>query len=79
GYVALARGGRWVPLGWTAGRRERQVYAPEAALLVVDILRDARARSDGFGRDLEDLAGGPFALKTGTSTAWRDAWAVAFD
>lgn len=79
GYVALARGGRWVPLGWTAGRRERQVYAPEAALLVADILRDARARSDGFGRDLEDLAGGPFALKTGTSTGWRDAWAVAFD
>ncbi|MEI8254760.1 MAG: hypothetical protein WCJ30_03725, partial [Deltaproteobacteria bacterium] len=35
---------------------------------------------DGFGADLVDLApGAPFALKTGTSSGWRDAWTVVFD
>ena len=77
-YVALARAGRWIGLGWST-REQKRVFSQQAAVLVADILRDGRARADGFGRDLEDLAGGPFALKTGTSTAWRDAWAVAFD
>ena len=51
-----------------------------AAATTVDILADGEARRLAFGRDLEAEAGGvPFALKTGTSSGYHDAWAVAFD
>ncbi len=79
-YVTLARGGTRVPLAYAplagvpAGDR---VLAPEAAELTRDVLTDARVRADAFGADLGDLAG-RFALKTGTSSGWRDAWAAAF-
>src|SRR6185312_7846254 len=39
---------------------------------------DTRVRADAFGADLVDV-GGRFALKTGTSSGWRDAWSAAFD
>ena len=56
------------------------VFDPGAAAVTVDILSDADARRLAFGRDLEAEAGGhPFALKTGTSSGYHDAWAVAFD
>lgn len=83
-YVTLARGGTRVPL--TPFRAEpedgERVIAPAAARLVTDVLSDAEARRAGFGRDLLVLAGdedAPFALKTGTSTGFRDAWAAVYD
>lgn len=81
-YVTLARGGTRVPLAYAPAPAAEgsQVIAPEAAAVTRDILADPRARADAFGQDLLDLAGGArFALKTGTSAGWRDAWAAVFD
>jgi penicillin-binding protein 1C len=81
-YVTLARGGTRVPLVFARGeaRGGDRILSADATDLVRDILSDGAARRDGFGADLMDLAAGhPFALKTGTSSGWRDAWAVVFD
>lgn len=63
-----------------AATSEAPLFEPLAAATTVDILADGEARRLAFGRDLEAEAGGePFALKTGTSSGYHDAWAVAFD
>jgi len=55
------------------------IMDPSAARLTADVLADGRARRDAFGADLAKLFGpGRFALKTGTSSNWRDAWCAAF-
>jgi penicillin-binding protein 1C len=80
-YVALARGGTAIPLsaGQTSAQAGSRVMSPEAAAVTADILSDTRARIDGFGSDLVELAGtARFGLKTGTSAGWRDCWAAAF-
>ncbi len=80
-YVTLARGGTRAPLVYapsTGGVPGSRVLSAEAAELTRDLLTDARVRADAFGADLEGIAG-RFALKTGTSSGWRDAWAAAFD
>ncbi len=78
-YAALARGGTTIALRFEKGHGEPgpAVLAEGPAALTLDVLRDGRARRDAFGADLERLAGGPFALKTGTSSGWHDAWAAA--
>jgi penicillin-binding protein 1C len=81
-YVALSRGGTHVPLAVVpaASIHTAPVMRASAALLTRDILEDASARREGFGDDLRALAPGePFALKTGTSSGWRDAWTAVFD
>ncbi|MGF1468161.1 MAG: transglycosylase domain-containing protein [Sandaracinaceae bacterium] len=88
-YVALARGGTAVPLrfgpacvdaacrGGARGRPPRLLEAGPTAV-TVDILRDGAVRRQAFGDDLEELFGGPFGLKTGTSSGARDVWTAAF-
>lgn len=80
-YTVLARRGRYLPLTATAdqnaSRAERLVYSPEAASLIGDILSDQDARALEFGRGLQFPV--QTAIKTGTSTDYRDAWAIAFD
>jgi penicillin-binding protein 1C len=81
-YVTLARGGTRVPLAFGKAARGagERVMTPGAAALTRDVLSDAAVRRDAFGADLVDAHDGrPFALKTGTSTGWRDAWAAVFD
>ena len=62
----------------TADRAPRRVIDRHAAFLVNAILSDPRARATAFGR------GGPFelpfpcAIKTGTSSDWRDNWAFGW-
>ncbi|MDP3279175.1 MAG: transglycosylase domain-containing protein [Deltaproteobacteria bacterium] len=77
-YVTLARWGTRVPLvfapseGTDAGI---SLLNPSHARITWDILQDPHARREGFGDDLQALAPGlTFALKTGTSPNWRDAW-----
>ena len=56
----------------------KQVFSPQAAWIVSDILADASARSGSFGVDSALRL--PFwaAVKTGTSKAMRDNWCVGF-
>lgn len=83
-YTTLARFGLRAPLRFSitsepvAGDR---VMNPAHAQVTWDVLSDRDARRDGFGEALDGLAPGvAFALKTGTSANWRDAWcAVSTD
>ncbi|MEW5852944.1 MAG: penicillin-binding protein 1C [Myxococcota bacterium] len=79
-YLALARGGSWVPLTMTSSADPAgiPVLSPQAAYLLADILGDDVARSPSFGR--HGALHLPFAasVKTGTSKDFRDNWAVGF-
>lgn len=79
-YLTLARGGTRVPLslGPVAAVSPVEVMDPAAARVTREILSDANARREAFGDDLRLLFDGPFALKTGTSSGWRDAWTAVF-
>lgn len=55
-----------------------QVIAPEAAYLITDILSDEAARSPAFGRNSVLNLPFPAAVKTGTTTDWRDNWTIGY-
>jgi penicillin-binding protein 1C len=79
-YAALARGGlsctaRAVAVAETDPRR---VFSPEVAFLVTDVLSDENLRIAAFGPANALLLGFPVAVKTGTSSNWRDSWAVGY-
>lgn len=57
----------------------RQVLSKESASLIANILADPEARSLEFGRASVLNFQEPTAVKTGTSSDFRDAWAVGFD
>jgi penicillin-binding protein 1C len=80
-YTVLARHGSFIPL--TAMPREssaqssRAVFSAEVTSLIANILSDPDARSLEFGTGLQFPV--ETAVKTGTSTDYRDAWAIGFD
>jgi penicillin-binding protein 1C len=80
-YVALARGGNAIPLRYRADEpvgASRTVLDPAAAAAVIEALADPLARVRLLeGRSPFDI-GYPLALKTGTSSGFRDAWTVGF-
>ncbi|MEZ4408910.1 MAG: transglycosylase domain-containing protein [Polyangiales bacterium] len=79
-WVALSRRGTLPPLAFTPGVEGRgaRVMEPEAAEQVWSALADPALRRAGFGDDLTTIGPhAPFALKTGTSSQWRDAWSAA--
>jgi penicillin-binding protein 1C len=80
-YTVLARAGRYQPLTLLADdstpRPETRVFTPAIATLIGNILADPEARMLEFGRGLQFPV--ETAIKTGTSTDYRDAWAIAFD
>jgi len=78
-YAALGRLGEWRPVSWTrdaAAGPGRRVLGEGTAFTLLEMLTDDHARGIGFGE------GGPLALpyrvaaKTGTSSDFRDNWAV---
>ncbi|HEU4961573.1 MAG TPA: penicillin-binding protein 1C [Sphingomonas sp.] len=80
-YRSLAQGGAWSPLRLTVHDPHippRQITTQPAAWLVSDILADPNARAATFG--LDSALRLPFwaAVKTGTSKAMRDNWAIGF-
>lgn len=83
GYAALAGGGRTVPLRILmqdpSSPAAKQVYSEAAATLTANILSDPHARSLEFGANSVLNFNLQTAVKTGTSTDYRDAWAVGFN
>ena len=65
----------------SSGRQNsgRQVLSAESASLLANILSDPDARSLEFGWASVLNFQAPTAVKTGTSSDFRDAWAVGFD
>lgn len=84
-YATLARGGLARPLavlqsevaadGRTEGFR---VFSEGSAYLISDILSGTERASAAFGH-IADVPVSRFAWKTGTSSAYRDAWTVAWN
>ncbi len=73
-YAMLANRGKWqslVKIRVEKSTEEKQVLSPEAAFLVLDMLKrnSVRERSDSE-------RSGSVAWKTGTSYSFRDAWCV---
>lgn len=81
-YTVLARQGKYLPLTTELDdaldrRAELAAFSPEVAALIANILADAEARRREFGNSLQFPV--ETAIKTGTSSDYRDAWAIAFD
>jgi penicillin-binding protein 1C len=80
-YSCLADGGVFRNLRLTLAEPPEagvQVFSPQAAYLVSDILADPLARGRIFGGSLAMNQPYRLAVKTGTSTRYRDCWAVAY-
>jgi penicillin-binding protein 1C len=84
-YTALANRGRLQPLTLFEEPLERgtnaatQVIDREAASIITDILSDPSARRLEFGDGGLLRFPAQTAVKTGTSTDYRDAWCVAYN
>lgn len=81
-YATLARHGKFLPLHVLQGAAQpepvRVLPAPVTSLLA-DILSDANARAAEFGAHSILNLPLPTAVKTGTSSDYRDAWTLGFD
>jgi penicillin-binding protein 1C len=55
-----------------------QVITPQSAYLITDILSDHAARLPAFGGDSVLNLPFPAAVKTGTTTDWRDNWTIGY-
>jgi len=78
-YAALADGGVYRPLRLRSDAADppgEQVMDARAAWLTLDALSDDHARAASFGRHSVLDTPFPAAVKTGTSTGWRDNWTV---
>jgi penicillin-binding protein 1C len=81
-FAALANGGVYRPA--TLLRRQvapgkpEQIFSPQAAYIISHILSDPMARARTFGASLAMNPAFPLAIKTGTSTRYRDCWAVGY-
>lgn len=67
-------GGRRV----TSDERPAAILRPEIAYLISDILSDRYARMRAFGAQSVLDIDRPAAVKTGTTTDWRDNWTVGY-
>ena len=82
-YAGLARMGERAELSWREVNSEwvrgPRVLADDTASLVGHILSDARAREKEFGAYSILNFPLPTAVKTGTSSDYRDAWTMAYN
>ena len=84
-YATLARGGTYTPLRFTADEASlgqasagTRVIQPAVAALVTEVLSDPLARVRGLhGRGPFGLMY-PVAVKTGTSSGYRDTWTAGY-
>ncbi len=78
-YAALARGGRLLPLHLVpVDASPRVVGESPYWQLITDILADPHARAKSFGVGSVLQMPFPAAVKTGTSSDFRDTWTVGF-
>ncbi len=80
-YASLANGGLYRPLRFLQGEPADpgvQVFSPQSAYIVSDILADPLARGRIFGGSQAMNPLYRLALKTGTSTHYRDCWCVGY-
>jgi len=80
-YRALANGGRYSELRLTTDsdtHMTTQVYSPEAAFVISDVLSDRASRSTTFGLENSLATRYWSAVKTGTSKDMRDNWCVGY-
>ncbi len=84
-YTVLANRGLFQPLRFlqptdsTAPTATRVLFSKEASSLIADILSDSDARRLEFGSGSLLRFPVQTAIKTGTSTDYRDAWALGFN
>lgn len=81
-YSCLARMGRYLPPVIQPShsfRAEVSVFDPAACWLLADVMSDNDARARSFGTDSALRMPFPVAVKTGTSTDYRDNWTVGFN
>lgn len=82
-FAGLARGGVAAPPRFFPNEHapEERIASPEAAAIVTDILCDPAARraTFGAGSPLDFPDGARVAVKTGTSSGFRDKWCVGFN
>lgn len=69
------RGQRFLP---NQNNAPVQTISPQAAFLVTDILSDNQARTPAFGANSRLNLSRPAAVKTGTSSSYRDNWTVGY-
>ena len=81
-YACLARLGEYRPCRWFPSERDPRdtvrLTDPGSAYLIADILADNGARALSFGVDSNLRWDFPVACKTGTSTDFRDNWAIGY-
>ena len=81
-YATLARGGVPLPLTLLAdpdlAPPSPPLFSRESAFLIADILSDPAARAPAFGPAPTLRLPFPCAVKTGTSSDYRDNWCVGF-
>ncbi len=84
-YACLARLGCWNPCHFLPieppqdlAPADARRFCPDAVWLIADILSDNEARSEAFGIDSAMRLPFRVACKTGTSTDFRDNWALGF-
>ena len=81
-YSTLARLGTVKPVRFTPTDNpvpEQRIYDPDACWLLADILSDNEARARNFGTTSALRLPFPCAVKTGTSTDYRDNWALGYN
>jgi penicillin-binding protein 1C len=79
-YTTLAREGLYSPLRLIADKKAKEVriFAPETTYAIHNIIADPSARLLTFGNPAFFDFGFPVAVKTGTSSNYRDCWIIAY-
>ncbi|MBI5030759.1 MAG: transglycosylase domain-containing protein [Chloroflexi bacterium] len=58
--------------------QRQQIVTPQLAYLMSDVLADNVARTPGFGSNSVLKLSRPAAVKTGTTSDWRDNWTIGY-
>jgi penicillin-binding protein 1C len=82
GYAALANGGTYRKLRYRLdtppNKKGLKIFEPQTAYIITNILSDPSAKSLTFGSSYALDFPYRVALKTGTSTNYRDCWAIGY-